>query len=88
MYRTELVTVAEYVQTETDRKGSKTTRPLHRYCDSEKLSLLIESKCNDYEKEGFLLISTTPIIRGFDEQHCNYTYGYSVTDGVILLFHK
>lgn len=60
--------------------------PNCRYCDSDRLSSQIESKCNDFENDGYILVSITPIIRGYEV--AIQPRGFSVTDGVILLFHK
>ena len=54
----------------------------------EDLSTEIEKVCNQFEVDGYCLITIIPIIRGYEDSRMYCSYGYSVTDGVIMTFVK
>jgi len=60
--------------------GGKQTSYNPHYCNTSLLSEKIEEEGNKLFKEGYKIISITPIIKGIS----GYEMGFSVTEGVII----
>ena len=61
------------------------TEPDKYQIDSQKLASDIEHACNAADEEGYEIISILPIDRGREYMS---SFGYSITDGVILTARK
>ena len=86
--------IYEYIEEALPTGKSSDTEP-----DSKKTAKDVESACNALAKDGYKVISVTPILRGVYGHHTKpgiikkgtgatgyaYGFGYSVTDSLIVL---